>query len=391
MASPSKKRRLHEIEANGHTSPNTVGFPERILSYKWVINNAGIVMNNSLDTLHNQGLTSPTFCVPFSRNTWYLRLNESEFESKSWFSIYLCQKTPPVVPPPPPPQIHFRFTGTTATAPAQRIFMSNCTFSILNSKNEVKHTIKMTGKVITFDPSSTTDLSVSNFLAKDNLTEFLCDDSLTIQVAATLVCLTKLTETTHEACAIPSDDIRQQMRSLYEEELFTDITIQCGDKQFKAHKNILAFQSPVFKKLFQTDMTKRRKNSVEISDIDPLVASNLISFLYSGIAPNLETLARDLLMVANKYELPRLMAMCENTLKMEMTVANAVELLQLPDLHQAMELKKTCLEFIHRNATEIYKSDGWKQLKKNSAHDHSCSTLMFEIIEDCSEQHQTLQ
>ena len=118
---------------------------------------------------------------------------------------------------------------------------------------------------------------------------------------------------------------------------------------------------------------------MEISDIDPLVVSDMLAFLYSGVAPNLETLARDLLIAANKYELPRLGAVCENALKVKMTVANAVELLLHSDL---TELKKACMEFIRSNATEIYKTDGWKQLKENSSQDHNYSTLMCELMED---------
>ena len=368
MASSRKKRKLQEIETSGHTSVGYTTFPERILSYKWVINNAGIVMNNldAVRTIGYQGLTSPTFSVTVPsqdlRTTWYLRLHESELESRSWFSIHLCLNVP---------------STNTATV-WSRILMPDCTFSILDSKNEVKHTAEMASKVFSvgYYMDKKNDLSVDDFLAKDNLTEFLYNDSLTIQVTATLVCLTQPTETTHEACATPPDDIRQQMRSLYEEELFTDITIQCGDKQFKAHKVVLASQSSVFKRMFQVDMTETRKNSMEISDIDPLVVSDMLAFLYSGVAPNLETLARDLLMVSNKYELPRLMAMCENALKMEMTVANAVELLLHSDLHQAMKLKKASMEFIHSNATEIYKTDGWKQLKENH------SALLCELMED---------
>ena len=400
MAISSQKKDLQEVETSGHTfctSPDSVGystFPEGMLSYRWVLNNARVILedttgSNLIGSSH-EGLKSPTFmstvplgrdCTKFIETTWYLRLYESnrtDLGQYTVFSIYLCKKGPPQ-PITTRSLSKASKSRSVSNTTSVRIVMPYCTFSILDSENRVKHTAKTSRKVILADATERS-ITGSDLLNKSDLTEFLYDDSLTIQVDATLVCTDPI-QSKHEACAIPPDDIRQQMRSLHEEELFTDITIQCGDKQFKAHKAILASQSPVFKRMFQVDMTETRKNSVEISDIDPLVVSDMLAFLYSGVTPNLETLARNLLIAANKYELPRLMAMCENALKMEMTVVNAVELLLHSDLHQATELKKACMEFIRCNATEIYKSDGWKQLKENSAHDHNHSALLCELME----------
>ena len=349
-------------------------FPESVLNYKWVLNNARVLLEDI-----GQGLKSPVFNISFDIKSattkihkvteWYLTVKKS---TQGTYSIFLCQDACTCN------DYEASEASGRKKIAAPNIWISDCVFSILDSMtNEIKYSSSAPGRSNRIDIAMT-NYGVTNFIVKD---EFFTGDSLTIQVAATIVHFTDPIESKHEACAIPPDDIRQQMRSLYEEELFTDIIIQCGDKQFKAHKNILASQSPVFKRMFLVDMTEARKNSVEISDIDPLVVSDMLAFLYSGMAPNLETLARDLLIAANKYELPRLGAMCENALKMEMTVANAVELLLHSDLHQATELKKACMEFIRSNTTEIYKSDGWKQLKENSAHDHNYSTLLCELME----------
>ena len=276
-----------------------------MLNYKLVLNNARILLEDI-----GQGLKSPVFNISFDIKSgtskihkvtkWYLLVKKS---TQGTHSIFLCQDA-----------CTCNDYGRKKIA-APGFWISNCIFSILDSTtNEIKHSSSVPDRVNKIDVAMT-DYGVTNFIVKK---EFFTGDSLTIQVAATIVCFTEPIESKHEACATPPDDIRQQMRSLYEEELFTNITIQCGDKQFKAHKNILASQSPVFKRMFLVDMTEARKNSVEIFDIDPLVVSDMLAFLYSGMAPNLETLARGLLIAASKYELPRLMAMCENALKMKM-------------------------------------------------------------------------
>ncbi len=68
-----------------------------------------------------------------------------------------------------------------------------------------------------------------------------------------------------------------------------------------------------------------------ISDLDKEVVSDMLTFLYTGSAPNLEVRAKELLNAANKYQLPRLMVMCKNKLEEEIKTENVIEILQLAD------------------------------------------------------------
>lgn len=63
--------------------------------------------------------------------------------------------------------------------------------------------------------------------------------------------------------------------------------------------------------MFEHEMEERKKNHVDITDVDHEVLREMLRFIYTGKAANLEKMADDLLAAADKYALERLKVMCE--------------------------------------------------------------------------------
>ena len=59
-------------------------------------------------------------------------------------------------------------------------------------------------------------------------------------------------------------------------------------------------RSPVFRAMFDHDMLESCQRHVDIPDISIDVMKDLVRFIYTGVAPNLETLAPELLAAADK-------------------------------------------------------------------------------------------
>ena len=115
--------------------------------------------------------------------------------------------------------------------------------------------------------------------------------------------------------------------------------------------------------MFEHDMEESKRNRVDVTDVDSDVMADMLRFIYTGKAPNLETMAADLLAAADKYALDRLKVirrtsldfifkncpqsllnfkvMCEEALCNSLTVENVSEILILADLHSADQLKVT--------------------------------------------------
>jgi hypothetical protein len=87
--------------------------------------------------------------------------------------------------------------------------------------------------------------------------------------------------------------------------------------------------------MFQADMVEKTSGIIEMTDITPAVLSDLVAYLYTGSAPNISTQARELLMVADKYEIHRLLLMCENELTMGIDADNVMDVPLFAEMHQA--------------------------------------------------------
>lgn len=115
---------------------------------------------------------------------------------------------------------------------------------------------------------------------------------------------------------------------------------------------------------------------MDISDVDPDVFREMMVFIYTGKAPNLEKMADNLLAAADKvrgleeishvllvsvpvidlrsvcfsvqYALERLKVLCEEALCNSLSVENVADILILADLHSAEQLKAQAIDFINR-------------------------------------------
>ena len=63
-------------------------------------------------------------------------------------------------------------------------------------------------------------------------------------------------------------DPKRFAHSLLAQDIFSDLTITCGEKEWKVHKNLLWIQSDYFRKLLNGDF-KVRKASSSLSHLHP--------------------------------------------------------------------------------------------------------------------------
>ncbi|XP_044010259.1 speckle-type POZ protein-like A [Aphidius gifuensis] len=91
-----------------------------------------------------------------------------------------------------------------------------------------------------------------------------------------------------------------------------DVTIRVGQKSFHAIKSILGIRSPVFAAMFNHEYLKENKNNeVVIEDIDEGVFKEFLHYIYTGESPNIDKMPRELLAVADKYQVDCLKNICE--------------------------------------------------------------------------------
>ena len=128
----------------------------------------------------------------------------------------------------------------------------------------------------------------------------------------------------HECTALSHD-----FGYLLQQGTHSDVTIVVEDKEFKVHKSILSARSPVFEKMFQHSMEENIRNRVRIEDLDSEVVHEMLTFIYTGNAPNIKDKVEALFYAADRFALDHLKILCEEELCSKLKTQNAVEILLL--------------------------------------------------------------
>jgi len=174
--------------------------------------------------------------------------------------------------------------------------------------------------------------------------------------------------------------LSQDLSNLLTSANMSDVCLVAGKKEFPCHKLILSARSPVFAAMFAHDTTEANQGRVDITDIEPEVCEQMLKYIYSGKHFDLEPYAQELFIAADKYGLDQLKEVCENWLRLSLTVENAVEILELSDMHNANQLKTATITFITspRNSQQLVTTKAFKELFTKRP------TLAYELYADLS-------
>ena len=194
---------------------------------------------------------------------------------------------------------------------------------------------------------------------------YVCNDMLILQCIATIFCQTGTSgpiesKNLRALCALP-DNLHENLGKLLESQQLTDFTIRAGDKELKVHKAIIAAQSPFFMTMFQTDMKEAQKGTMEIESttFDPQVVEEMVTYLYTGKVPNMESMAKDVYAIAHMYQISHLKHLAEQQLANTLTMENIIETLILAERLEGDQLRGACLEYINHNADQFTGLEGW--------------------------------
>ncbi|XP_021045476.1 TD and POZ domain-containing protein 5-like [Mus pahari] len=286
--------------------------------HKWTISNFSFCMDGI-----REKITSPNFSLEVSDKVeWCLRVhpNGIDEERKDYLSVYLrllhCQKSP----------VWTKYEFWITTSQGENYQRMKSTNVLSFQKNQYRG----------FKKFILRDFLLSNpwLLPEDQLT--LCS-KVSIVGAFFNTPGQNITPVITDPRHVLADDLGE----LWENSLFTDCCLFVAGQKFRAHKAILAARSPVFRAMLEHEMKERLTNRVDIEDLDPKVFKEMMAFIYTGKAPNLQShsMACDVLAAADRYGMEALMVMCEDALSRNLSVENAAHTLILADFHCRKHLK----------------------------------------------------
>ncbi|XP_044001178.1 speckle-type POZ protein-like [Aphidius gifuensis] len=167
---------------------------------------------------------------------------------------------------------------------------------------------------------------------------------------------------------IPDNHHEKILETMIKDKNVGDIvTIKIGDDKFRIYKSLLTSNSPVFTAMFEHKETKESiENIVELKDIHSVVCKIMLNFLHTNYLPSatISYFKNSLLQVADKYQLDKLKALCEEAFYEELKIDNAAETLMTADLYDAQQLKKATINFIICHLRQVITTNGYALIKQ---------------------------
>ncbi|GFQ83393.1 tdpoz3 [Trichonephila clavata] len=163
-------------------------------------------------------------------------------------------------------------------------------------------------------------------------------------------------------------DLKEDLKCLYDEGILSDVKLRTTTQTFHAHKVILSARSPVFRRMFSTDMKEKIQECVDILDFENDTLRRLLQYLYINTLEDLQwESALKLHAAADKYEIVALQKKCSSFLKCNLCPNNLCEVLVLADMHGDADLKEAAQNYILRHEQDIFRSDKWAEFIKKNA------------------------
>lgn len=111
---------------------------------------------------------------------------------------------------------------------------------------------------------------------------------------------------------------------------------------------------------------------------NPRVVDALVKFLYSGKIPfDLDKMAKELLIVADFFDVQALKNLCSEWMTKELCLKNAIESLITAHRHGCSALKAASLELVVKNAAKFMAQENWDSFVAD--HPELLNLVLFDL------------
>ena len=180
---------------------------------------------------------------------------------------------------------------------------------------------------------------------------------------------------------VPPMGLVSDFRRLVNQSDMSDVSFLVEGEQVFAHRAILAIRSEYFRALLfnghmrESVTAEEAVKPITINDISHTVFLKVLEYLYTDTVRDVSLeLGIHLLIASEKFMLDRLKALCEDTIRREISIQNAIHILVVSHQHSALGLKEIALGYILENLTEKGIQSGLADLKSEP-------DLLVEIIQ----------
>ena len=169
---------------------------------------------------------------------------------------------------------------------------------------------------------------------------------------------------------MPSDpskhchELIYRLNALRKKESFFDVTVSVKDKEFKAHRLVLAAASPFFLSLLVSDMREGKEQfiRIELEEATGSVMEDIFKYIYTGNVAVTKDTAHNIVAVADYLLLPGLKTLACDVLEENITTENCIFNYYFADKYQCLELMEESCGSINSNFSSVMKTDDFLKL-----------------------------
>ena len=145
-------------------------------------------------------------------------------------------------------------------------------------------------------------------------------------------------------------ELMKRLNIQRKQDYLCDITLVTNDdREFKAHRNVLAAASPFFCKLLESDMKENREGIVRFEEISGTVMEDVLEFIYAGTVEVTQENAKELIAAGNYLMILSLKTVSERFLEAEMSNSNCISTFYLAEKYDCDELMNNSRRFVLEN------------------------------------------
>jgi len=177
------------------------------------------------------------------------------------------------------------------------------------------------------------------------------------------------------------ESLLSDLARVMEDEATSDLTICCKDKEIRVHKLILMARSPVFQAMLGSDMVEKSQGMIKIEDADMEVVRQMVRYMYTAKVEHDFSRIKELLVLANKYQVLELVNFCSSRIFESLSEDNALEIGMFGEMHNSEVLINRCAKFICYDMTDSLAEDWMDRIAESPK-------LMLEIIKNLRDVHE---
>jgi hypothetical protein len=152
------------------------------------------------------------------------------------------------------------------------------------------------------------------------------------------------------------------MESLRLARSLCDVTLQAENKQFEAHRVVLAASSAYFRAMFAGHMEESRQRVVVIKDIPAPVLGQLIDYCYTSAVEVTEDNVQALLAASGQLQLPWVQEVACEFLQHRLEPSNCLAIAALADTHTCPSLLTAAQTVALHHFSEVVESPDFLEL-----------------------------